>query len=765
MSQAPRLPAYSTKWARIFPFLGWLPLVNRQTLTADASAALTGAIVVLPQGVAFATIAGMPPEYGLYAGMVPAIVAALFGSSWHLVSGPTTAASIVLYASLSGFAAPGTPEYVSLALTLAFMVGALQLIMGLFRLGTVVNFISHSVVIGFTAGAGILIAANQVKNFFGLEIPQGTSFHGILAYFFEHYADISPAVTLISVVTLLSGIAVRRFFPKIPYMIVAIAAGTLAAVALDLGLGVKVPTVGALPAHLPPLSAPDFSLQVMRDLAPTVLAVTLFVLTEAISISRSLAVRSGQHINSNQEFIGQGLSNIAGSFFSAYVATGSFNRSGVNYDAGAQTPMAAVLAGGLLVVVVLVVAPYAAYLPNAAMAGILFLVAWGLIDRPHIVQIVRASKAETAVLTVTFVATLFFSLELAIFAGVMLSLALYLNRTSHPSILSLVPNPADPRRKLTANPSLPECPQLKLLRIDGSLFFGAVDYFQETLRTYERMAPDQRRLILDMSGVNFIDVAGAEALTQVSRRCRKNKGALYLLNVKEGVCSRLRRGRYIEEIGEDHIFTSKTKAMVAVYGELDRDTCAACTKRIFRECVAEFGPAPAPAVPATPPAIVAKKAYHRILAVVALDGSDAELVGHAAALAKSLDAEFALGHVADWEAGLGYDGILTPVEVEKKLADVVRGKLKGLAATTGIAGVETLIAFPGWDRGVADLARTWKPDLIVVPSSEDHNLIDGGRLRIPGWECDSTIFRVPLLARFSWLKEIWPTDPRDAKPH
>ena len=344
---APRIESlgYRRRIARVFPFLEWLPLVNRRTLAADLSAGLTGAIVVLPQGVAFATIAGMPPEYGLYAGIVPAIVAALFGSSWHLVSGPTTAASIVLYSSLSVLAEPGTADYVQLAITLAFMVGAIEIVMGLFRLGALVNFISHSVVIGFTAGAGILIAANQVKDFFGLPIPRGATFHDVAVFFVEHISDISPAATTVGVVTLLSGIVARRLIPRIPYMIVAIVAGSLVALVFEFGLGAPIAMVGALPSHPPPLSMPTFTMQAMRDLAPAALAVTLFALTEALSISRALAVRSGQHINSNQEFLGQGLSNIAGSFFSSYVATGSFNRSGLNYEAGAKTPLAAMIGG------------------------------------------------------------------------------------------------------------------------------------------------------------------------------------------------------------------------------------------------------------------------------------------------------------------------------------------------------------------------------------------------------------------------------------
>jgi SulP family sulfate permease len=758
---APRIETlgYRRRIARIFPFLEWLPLVNRRTLAADLSAGLTGAIVVLPQGVAFATIAGMPPEYGLYAGIVPAIVAALFGSSWHLVSGPTTAASIVLYSSLSLMAEPGTADYVQLAITLAFMVGAIEIVMGLFRLGALVNFISHSVVIGFTAGAGILIAANQVKDFFGLPIPRGATFHDVAVFLVEHFDAISPTVTTIGAVTLVSGVLARRLIPRVPYMIVAILAGSLVALVFEFGFGAEVPMVGALPSHPPPLTTPTFTMQAMRDLAPTALAVTLFALTEALSISRALAVRSGQHINSNQEFIGQGLSNVAGSFFSSYVATGSFNRSGLNYEAGARTPLAAMIGGVALLAVILLVAPFVAYLPNAAMAGILFLVAWGLIDFKHIAQVARASRSETAVLAVTFLATLFFPLEFAIFAGVLLSLLLYLNRTSHPTILSRVPNPDAATGKFTSADQRPECPQVKTLRIDGELFFGAVNFFQETLRAYDRKRPEQKHIALFMSGVNFVDVAGAEALAQTARRQRERGGGLYLINTKEAVRSRLRRGRYIEDIGEENMFVAKTEAFASIYRKLDRPTCLDCRARIFRECVKEYGkPEPLPAETPAPvlPPIVAEKAPKRILAVFALDFGDHDLAQYAWNLAQKLDAKLAFGHVAEWEPGFGFEGYLTPAEVEKKLDEVVRRKLKDLAGEVGASEVETLAAFPGWDRGVADLARAWKPDLVIVPSNKDHDLSGGGRLVVRDWECDAVIHRVPWLGAIGRaVKSLW----------
>ncbi len=574
-------------FSHYFPFLQWGREVNGRTLRLDFMAGLTGAIVVLPQGVAFATIAGMPPEYGLYAGMIPAIVAALFGSSRHLVSGPTTAASVVLFSSLSVLAEPGSAQYVSLALTLTFMVGIIELILGLARMGVLVNFISHSVIIGFTAGAAVLIAAKQLKNFLGIEMERGGHVHEILFRVWEHLGDIDPLVTTVGVVTLVSGILIRRIAPRIPYMIVAMVVGSVVAVILmklfpEQASNIK--TVGALPASLPPISAPDFSLDTIRALAPTAVAVTLFALTEAVSIARALAARSGQHIDGNQEFIGQGLSNIAGSFFSGYVATGSFNRSGLNYEAGARTPLAAVFAGGLLMVIVLLVAPWAAWLPTAAMAGILFLVAWGLIDFHHITTIQKTSRSEAVVMWVTLLSTLFLELEFAIFLGVMLSLVLYLARTSRPTVLLRAPNPMLPKRKFDTDPALPQCPQLRIVRIDGSLFFGAVNHIQEEFRRLEEQNPEQKHLAIVCSGINFIDVAGAEFLAQEARKRRQAGGNLYLIRVKGGLWEPLDRGGFLDEIGPGNVFQSKTAAITGIFQKLDKEICRCCDRRIFREC-------------------------------------------------------------------------------------------------------------------------------------------------------------------------------------
>ncbi len=573
--------------ARLTPFLIWFPLVNRQTMRSDFSAGLTGAIVVLPQGVAFASIAGMPPEYGLYAGMLPAIFAALFGSSWHLVSGPTTAASVVLFSSLSALADPGTAQYVTLALTLTFMVGIIELTLGFARLGALVNFISHAVIVGFTAGAALHIIGAQLKNFFGITIPRGGHLYDTVAYFGMHISETNLYVFTVAMFTVISGLLIKRFAPKFPYMIAAMLAGSLAAYLLQMKFGISVtniPTVGALPRSLPPLSAPDLSLNTIKDLAPAALAVTLFALTEAVSIGRSMASRSGQRIDGNQEFIGQGLSNLAGSFFSGYVATGSFNRSGLNYQSGAKTPLAAVFAGLLLMVVVLAVAPLAVYLPNAAMAGILFLVAYGLIDFKAMKHIIHSSRRESIVLGVTFASTIFLDLELAIFTGVILSLLLYLERTSKPKIFDMVPDPSRPKNAFSASTRLKRCPQFRIIRVDGSLFFGSINHLQEYIANMQKFSPEQKYLGILAEGINFADIQGCEALAKAAQDFRKRGGDLFLIQTKSGLWEPLDKSGYLEEIGEKHVIQSKTAAIHAIYQKLDKNICASCENRIFLEC-------------------------------------------------------------------------------------------------------------------------------------------------------------------------------------
>ena len=572
---------------RLLPFLRWWPRVNRGSLRADGLAGLTGGLILVPQGVAFATIAGMPPEYGLYAAMLPAVVAALWGSSWHLVSGPTTAISIVVFATMSPLAEPGSAQFVALVLTLTFFVGVFQLLLGILRLGTLVNFVSHTVVVGFTSGAAVLIAASQVKNFFGLPIPRGASVAEVAQGLFAHLTEVQPWIFLVALATLLVCALSKYLWPRLPHMIVGMVAGSALAAALNAWLGPQatgLSSIGALTIGFPPLSSPDWSWDTAQRIAPIAAAVALLALTEAVSIARAMALSSGQRIDGNQEFIGQGLSNIVGAFFSGYASSGSFNRSGLNYVAGAQTPLAAVFSAGFLLLIMLFLAPLAQYLPTAAMAGILFVVAWGLIDTTQIVETWRASRSEFGVLLATFVATLTLQLEFAIYVGVGLSLVLYLRRTSQPGVEDVKPVPGRSTPIFSTDTGLPDCPQLKIVRINGSLFFGAVNHLQEAFQAIDEANPAHRHVLLVASGINFIDLGGAHMLAQEAARRKALGGALYITHLKDEPMATLRQSGVYDQIGSSHFFRAGQDTLAILNNRLAPDVCARCTVRVFAPC-------------------------------------------------------------------------------------------------------------------------------------------------------------------------------------
>jgi SulP family sulfate permease len=571
---------------RILPFLAWRKRVTRETVRADLIAGLIGALIVLPQGVAYATLAGLPPQYGLYCAMIPAIVAALWGSSWHLISGPTNALSLVVFATIAPLALPQSGPYISLVLTLTLLVGLLQFAMGVARLGALVNFISHTVIIGFTAGAGLLIIAAQLRNFFGVPIPAGANFFESLHAFMVGATALDPWITATAVGTLVVGVLSRRWLRRVPYMVVAMIAGSVFAYAITRSGFASIPTIGALASDFPSLSLPSFDPETWRKLMPAALALTVLGLTEAVSIARAIAVKSGQRIDGNQEFIGQGLSNIAGAFASAYPSSGSFNRSGVNFEVGARTPMAGVFSAVILMGIVIAVAPLASYLPLAVMAALLFVVAWGLVDVIEMRRIARTNRGDFFVLAVTFVSTLTIQLEFAIFVGVLASLLVYLNRTTHPRVTRVVPaTHGTDRRFVPHDGAAALCPQLDILRIDGSLFFGAVEHVRDELEAARAARPEVRHVLLIASGVNFIDVAGCEFLSHAARSLRDDGVALYLCNLKPAVYDVMERGACLDAVRRDHVWATKAQAIRGIYARLDPRDCVNCTARIFTECV------------------------------------------------------------------------------------------------------------------------------------------------------------------------------------
>jgi SulP family sulfate permease len=544
--------------ARLLPFLNWFALVDRTTVRADLLAALTGALVLVPQGVAFATIAGMPAEYGLYAAMVPAVVAALFGSSWHLVTGPSTTGSLIVFASLSALAVPGSPEYIRLALTLAFLTGLFQVLLGLSRMGALVNFVSQTVIVAYVTGAAVWIFSSQLGNFFGIHVARGLSLVALYRSVFEALGQINPYSTAVGIITVAVGLACRRWCPRVPHMIAAMLVGSLCAVALDLlaGSDTAIATVGAIPEALPPLSTPNLSAQAIEGTILSALVITVLTLTEAVSIARAIALRTDQIIDNNQTFIGQGLANIVGSFFSAYPSSGSFNRSGLNYAAGARTPLSAILAALFLVGILLALAPLARYLPIAAMAGILFIVAYGLVHTEQIRTICRASRLEALVFILTLIATLI-DLRISIFIGMALSLIVFVYHASRPNIGTATLHP-DGYHFIEGDGRAADCPSLKIIRINGAIYFGAASYVQQALLRVDRDEPQLVDVLIVARGIHYIDVAGAQVLAQEARRRRKLGGGLYFYRLPDSAQSVLRKGRFIDDIGEENLFPTQT---------------------------------------------------------------------------------------------------------------------------------------------------------------------------------------------------------------
>ncbi|WP_111706307.1 SulP family inorganic anion transporter [Lutibacter citreus] len=570
---------------KIFPFLNWLPLV-KNTWKSDLIAGLTGTIVVIPMAVAFAMIAGLPPVYGFYTAMITPVIAALFGSSYHLISGPTTTSSIVLFAIISKYVNPETElqAYISLAILISFMAGVIKLLMGLAKMGKLVNFVSNSVVIGFAAGAGILIAVKQLQHVFGIKVPLGSSFYQILKYIVSHIEETNFYVLAVALGTLLVAIIIKKFIKVISklHMLIAMILGSVITLLIG-GESLGIETVGFVPSNLPPFEIPDFNFENMYMLSSGAVILALLGLVEAVSIGRSIALHSHQKLDNNQEFIGQGLTNIISSFFSSYVSSGSFTRSSVNFQAGAKTPFSAIVAAIGLMIVVLFFAEYASYLPKPAMGGIILMIGYSLIDVYHIKKIIKSSKREFIVLAVTLLGTLFFQLETALFSGILISLFFYLEKTSQPHIAVFGKNINNKFIYKIRDKTTKECPQLKIIRIDGSIYFGAIEVISDFFADlYEN--DESKNLLIISTGINFIDLAGAEWLSQEAQKWEKRGGAIYFVGLKIISQDILKKGGFIETIGTKNFFKDKNTAIASIYKKLDPSICATCSTKIFNEC-------------------------------------------------------------------------------------------------------------------------------------------------------------------------------------
>ena len=547
---------------------GWWRELTAASLRADALAALLAAVLVLPQGIAFAALAGLPPAWGLYSAVIPTAVAALAGSSRHVLTGPTNAVSLALAASLAPLAAVGSADYLRLALVLTLMVGALQLLLALLRLGVLTHFISPSVLLGFTGGAALLIAWHAALSLWTL----------------PGQANLGVAAATFAAAALL-----RWRWPRGPGLLLALAVG----MALAAAFGPGVPRIGALPQAWPVFAPPALAGDDLSRLAASALALTIVALGQSVAVAKALAARSGQVLDINRECLGQGLANLSGGLFQAFVSCGSINRSMPHQEAGARTPLAGVMAAALVVVLVALAGGLIAAVPLAAIAALLLLVAFTLLDLAAWRQLARLDRSEAAIAGGTLLATLLLPISTAVLAGVAASLVVYVHRTAHPALRSMgfggSPQPGGQRPFVVLQPGAPECPQLKLLRMEGPVWFGAEAHVAETLRALRERPAAPRHLLVMAKSMNFIDAAGA-ALWERERVLRRAMdGGLYFHRPRPDVLALWQRSGFIERLGPEHLYADKRSAIAAIVPRLDGAICASCPYRVFEECAHQPG--------------------------------------------------------------------------------------------------------------------------------------------------------------------------------
>ena len=555
----------------------WVREVDRNSLRADLGAALLAAVLVLPQAIAFAALAGLPPAWGLYSAVVPTAVAALAGSSRHVLTGPTNALTLALLASLAPLAVAGSAEYLRLALVLTLMVGLLQVGIALLRLGVLTHFIAPSVLLGFTSGAAVLIAWHALLDLHVWPQPDG------------------PAL-LLGLGTLAVALLLRHWRPRMPGLLVALVLATVAAWAMQVWGGWTLRLTGQLPQAWPAFEVPALRWDDVPRLATIALALTLVALGQSVAIAKALAQRSGHELDVNREVLGQGLANTVGAFFHSFASCGSLNRSVPHLQSGARTPLAGVMAAGLLLALVAVAAPVLAWVPMAGISGLLLLVAWSLVDRQAWVELMRVDRREAAVAGGTLLATLLLPLQVAVLAGVAASLVVYLHRTAHPALRTMgfgkppaTPGQTELRPFVVLEPGAPECPQLKLLRMEGPVWFGAEAHVADALQALHDAPSSARHLLVMGKSMNFIDAAGAALWERERVRRRGMGGDLYFHRPRPEVMSTWQASGFIERLGADHLYADKRSAIAAIVPMLDPQICAQCKARVFEECARQPG--------------------------------------------------------------------------------------------------------------------------------------------------------------------------------
>jgi SulP family sulfate permease len=561
------------------PFLSWIgELKDKDTIRSDVIAGVTVAMVLVPQSMAYAQLAGLPAYYGLYASFLPPMVAAIFGSSRQLATGPVAVVSLLTAAALEPIAAANPEGFLAYAVLLAVLVGLFQLFLGLFRLGVLVDFLSHPVVIGFTNAGALIIATSQMGKLFGVTAVQADHHYEKVWSMIEaavhntHLPTFGMAVLAFAILILM-----KKYAPRLPGVLVAVVITTVIAWLSGYAeTGGKI--VGKIPEGLPAFTIPDFNWEAVKTLMVTAITISLIGFMEAISIAKAMAARTRQRLDANQELVGQGLSNIVSGMFSGYPVSGSFSRSAVNIDAGAVTGMSSVVTGLVVGIALLFLTPLLYHLPQATLAAVIIMAVVNLVKIKPIIHAWHAEPHDGVVAVITFALTLFFAphLEEGILIGVLLSLVLFLFRSMRPRVAELSRFHDNTMRDVSVH-DLETSPKIALFRFDGDLFFANAGYFENQILQMVADKPELRFIILDAEGINAIDATGEEVLSNTIERLHAQNIELVVARMKKQFIDALRRTHLYEAMGENSFYSRVTYALDYVWDSLgdsyDRTTC------------------------------------------------------------------------------------------------------------------------------------------------------------------------------------------------
>jgi SulP family sulfate permease len=549
---------------RLFPILEWGPSYDRGNLRSDLAAGVTVAAMLVPQAMAYALLAGLPPEVGLYAATIPVLVYALFGTSRQLAVGPVAIVSLLTATALGQLVEEGTASYLEAAAMLALLVGLIHIVLGVGRLGFLVNFLSHSVLVGFTAAAAIIIGFSQVKHLLGISIPRKEHFYETVIEVAKGLSDTHGTTLVLGLGALVALLLLKRVMPRIPGALVVVTASIITVELFGLE-GRGVTTVGDIPDSLPSFGLPSFDGSLIGNLVPTAIVITIVGFMESIAVAKVYARRHGYEVEPNSELIGLGAANVASGVFGGYPVTGGFSRTAVNDTAGSRTPLASIVTALLVLVTIAFLTPLLTSLPNAVLGAIIVVAVVGLVDITEMRHLSHVKPTDLISLSVAFVATLVLGIELGIAVAVVTSMLVVFARMSRPhtAVLGLVEGTTN-YRNVERFPEAQVQAGVRVIRIDAAIsFINAVAIKRLVIREAEAVTEDPRALVLDASGINDLDATGADMLTELLPELERRGVQLHLADVKGPVRDVLRRaGLWDSSAGRIHASTSDAVATV-----------------------------------------------------------------------------------------------------------------------------------------------------------------------------------------------------------